>query len=126
VRDEGSVLWLGWSGLAVCALVLLLVLDLTAYLVAAARAQTAADAAALAAVASVRPHDAAQRTARANGAELLACICPRAGPAAVVVAVDVRAVAVTRFAARRATARSRAHLVRDNRKELFAKEPLRL
>lgn len=59
------------------------------------RAQLAADAAALAAVAESAPYgkgnpeDQAARTARANGARLLGCLCPVGGTAAQVrVAVD--------------------------------------
>ena len=42
--QDGSVLTVGWVGVAACGLALLLVLDLTAYLAAASRAQGAADA----------------------------------------------------------------------------------
>lgn len=122
--QDGSVLALGWVGLAVTAVALVLVVDLTAYLVAAGRAQAAADAAALAAAAAADrrsgivgggpPEVVATRVARASGAELRRCDCaygPR--PVRVVVRVPVRAVAVTRFAGRTVTARARAELVRD-------------
>lgn len=122
--EEGSVLTLGWVGLAVTGLALVLVVDLTAYAVAAGRAQAAADAAALAAVAAadpragstttVEPSVAAARAAEASGGELRRCDCRRgAGPVEVLVGVPVRAVAVTRFAGRTVTARARARLVRE-------------
>lgn len=122
--QDGSVLALGWAGLAVTGVALVLVLDLTAYVVAAGRAQAAADAAALAAVAAADPRAglpapttpevAAARVADASGAELRRCDCrPGTGPVEVVVGVPVRAVAVTRFAGRTVTATARARLVRD-------------
>lgn len=115
-----GVMTLGGTALAAVALCLVLVVDLTAYLVAGARAQTAADAAALAAVvrSDVRggvvgdPRAAARTVARRNGAELRRCDCSRGvGTVEVTVVVPVRAIAVTRFAARTIEARARAHLV---------------
>lgn len=121
--QDGSVLTVGWVGLAVTALALVLVVDLTAYLVAAGRAQAAADAAALAAAAAADPRSgvtgthpeaAATRVARASGAQVRRCDCRRERRSVeVVVGVPVRAIAVTRFAGRTVTARARAHLVRD-------------
>ncbi len=118
--EEGSALWLGWVGLTTVALVLVLVVDLTAYLVATARAQGAADAAALAAVAvsdprgglTGDPRTVAARVAVEAGGELRRCDCARRqGEVEVTVAIPVRALAVTRFAGRSATATARAHLV---------------
>lgn len=118
--EEGSALWLGWVGLATVVLVLVLVVDLAAYLVAGARAQGAADAAALAAVVVSDPRggldgdpwSVATRVAVEAGGELRGCDCARRqGEVEVTVAVPVRALAVTRFAGRTATATSRAHLV---------------
>lgn len=124
-REDGSVLTLGWVGLAVTALALVLVVDLTAYEVAAGRAQAAADAAALAAAAAADhragldtsgpPEVVAARVAERSGAELRRCRCRAGpGPVEVVVGVPVRAVAVTRFAGRTVTARARARMVRDD------------
>ncbi|MFN2556207.1 MAG: pilus assembly protein TadG-related protein [Nitriliruptorales bacterium] len=118
--EEGSALWLGWVGLATVGLILVLVVDLAAYLVAGARAQGAADAAALAAVAlsdprgglAGDPRAAATQVAVESGGELRRCICAhRRGEVEVTVAVPVRALAVTRFAGRVVTATSKAHLV---------------
>lgn len=120
--DDGSVLWLALPAMALLALCALLVVDLTAYLVAAGRAQAAADSAALAAVAAGdprtgapgSPRSVAARTARAGGATLRSCDCAAAARSVVVVvAVDVRAIAVTRFAPRTVEARARASLVPD-------------
>lgn len=124
-REDGSVLALGWVGLAATALALVLVVDLTAYLVAAGRAQAAADAAALAAAAAADPRSTpsgtgppevvAARVAERSGGELRRCRCRRGqGPAEVVVGVPVRAVAVTRFAGRTVIATARARMVRDD------------
>lgn len=121
-HEDGSALWLAWPGLALTALVLVLVVDLTAYTVAAGRAQTAADAAALAAISASHPMGSldgppliqAQRVARANGGTVRTCDCANgAERVAVTVAVPVRAVAATRFAARTAVATAQAHLVRE-------------
>lgn len=118
-RESGSALWVAWPGLAFTALVLILVVDLAAYLVAVERARSAAELAALAAASAEHP-DAlrrdgprawAGRVARANGADLVACSCRRGSPdVTVTVSVDVRAVAVTRFAGRRIEATARATL----------------
>ncbi len=118
--EEGSALWLGWVGLATAGLVLVLVIDLAAYLVAGARAQGAADAAALAAVAvsdprgglEGDPRSVATRVAVEAGGELRECACSYGqGEVEVTVAVPVRALAVTRLAGRSVTASSKAHLV---------------
>lgn len=123
--EDGSVLTLGWVGLAVTALALVLVVDLTAYAVAAGRAQAAADAAALAAAAAADirvgpgsagpPEVVAARVAGRSGAELRRCRCRTGqGSVEVVVGVPVRAVAVTRFAGRTVTGTARAQMVRDD------------
>lgn len=117
------MLWLVLPALALVALCALLVVDLTAYLVAAGRAQAAADSAALAAVAAGdprtgapgSPRSVAARAARAGGATLRSCDCPVGeGTVVVVVAVDVRAIAVTRFAPRTVEAHAQASLVPDD------------
>lgn len=88
------------------------VLDLTGYLVAAARAQALADAAALAAVVDdVRgPHAAAARIAGAGGASLERCSCG-GGRAEVTVGLPVPGLVVPRLGARRVVATARAELV---------------
>lgn len=89
------------------------VLDLTGFVVAAARAQQLADAAALAAVsADVRgPRAAAAGLVEAGGGSLVACDCDRAGQAEVVVGVPVPGLVVPRVGARRVEATARAGLV---------------
>lgn len=121
--EQGSVVWVGWPGVALVAVALLLVTDLAAYVVAAERAQGAADAAALATVAVSDPRGgiggppraAAARVARASGAELLGCRCrPGTEEVEVRVVTPVRAIAVTRFAGRGVEAVARARLVPDD------------
>lgn len=97
-----------------CTLAILLA-DVAAYVGAAARAQGAADAAALAAVTetAVGPTGdaAARRLAAANGAQLESCTCPRHGPTAEVtvsVPVDGRLVGGGRVGASRVTATATA------------------
>jgi len=96
---------------AVVATVVLI--DLTGYLVAAARAQQLADATALAAVsADVRgPRGAATAFAEALGGSLIACDCDRAGRSEVVVGVPVPGLVVPRVGAGRVEATARAELV---------------
>lgn len=130
-----GVTTLAWSALAAAALCLVLVADLTAYLVAGARAQTAADAAALAAVVrsdirggvSGSPSRAAETVARANGARVRRCRCALGTTVVeVTVAVPVAAIAITRFASRTVEATARAHLVPpelpDDRRPLTGRE----
>ena len=86
--------------------------DVTGYLVAASRAQAAADAAALAAAADVRgPRAAATRVVAAAGASLERCDCG-GGRAEVAVGVPVPGIVVPRLGARRVVATARAGLVR--------------
>jgi hypothetical protein len=90
------------------------VMDLGGYLVAAARAQSAADAAALAAVApDVRsPHAAAGRVLDALGGSLERCECRSgSGRVEVTVSVPVPGLVVPRLGASRVTATARAELV---------------
>ena len=89
-------------------------IDLTGYVVAAARAQQLADSAALAAVSGdVRgPRTAAGEVAEALGGSLVACDCDRAGHAEVVVGVAVPGLVVPRVGAGRVEATARAELVR--------------
>jgi hypothetical protein len=91
------------------------VLDLTAYLVAAARAQQLADSAALAAVSGdVRgPRAAATDLAEAGGGFLVACACSDTGRAEVVVAVPVPGLVVPTLGAGRVEATASAQLVRS-------------
>ena len=90
------------------------VLDLTAYLVAAARAQQLADAAALAAVSGdVRgPRAAAADLAEAGGGLLVVCDCSDMGRAEVVVGVPVPGLVVPTLGAGRVEATAAARLVR--------------
>ena len=99
-----------WAAI-VAAVVLI---DLTGYLVAAARAQQAADSAALAAVSDdVRgPRGAAGAVAEALGGSLVACDCDRPGHAEVVVGVPVPGLIVPQVGAGRVEATARAELVR--------------
>lgn len=107
--------------LAVVALLLAVVTaDLGAYLVAAARAQTAADAVAAATIVIAdprggRPGDPvreAAQVARDNDARVETCRCARgAREVTVEVSVAVHAVAATRLGPRRVTARATSRLV---------------
>ena len=118
--EDGSILALGWAGLAVTVVMLVLIVDLAAYLVAASRAQAAADAAALAAVTVSDPRGrspgdpvaVARQVARANGATLVSCRCAH-GETHVVVTVraSVHAIAATRFGHRAVHATAEAELV---------------
>jgi hypothetical protein len=90
------------------------ILDLSGYLVAAARAQALADASALAAVADdVRgARAAAERVAEAGGGSLEHCDCPAgAGRAQVVVSVAVPGLVVPSLGATRVEATASAELV---------------
>lgn len=106
-------------GLSAIVLVLLLGLgDLGIFLLARSKAQTAADAAALAAVAELipgsrgEPHIEAARFAQANGARLLGCDCREGGRAAMVrVGVQVRFGIVR--GVKEVTARARAEVDLD-------------
>lgn len=110
------VLFVVWAAL----LVAVAVIDVGAYLVAASRAQGAADAAALAAVAAdlaqpAPPHIVARSVAGRNDARVESCDC-RAGQDHVEVAVSVRVGGL--FIARvtgvqRVTASAEAELVPD-------------
>jgi secretion/DNA translocation related TadE-like protein len=92
VNDDGVVSVLMLSLLALAALLCLAVADAANVLLARARAQTAADAAALAAAAvqwrvsasSGDPTLRAQEVAEANGAQLESCACALRDEAAVV------------------------------------------
>jgi hypothetical protein len=88
-------------------------IDLSGYLVAAARAQQLADAAALAALGGdVRgTRVAAGELVTAGGGSLVACDCDRAGHADVVVGVAVPGLVVPRVGAGRVEATARARLV---------------
>jgi hypothetical protein len=108
------VLFVVWSGL----LVAIAVIDVGAYLVAAGRAQAAADAAALAAVsldvepATTPPVLAARTVAQRNRGELESCTCRLgSGRAEVRVSVAVHGLFIPRVTgAQRVTATARAEL----------------
>lgn len=117
MRDDGLVSVLMLSLLALAALLCLAVADAANVLIARARAQTAADAAALAA-AGVQwrvagtgdPSAAAQAIAESNGARLDACACDVRDETAVVtvsVATHIRMLGV---APGRVTATATAHV----------------
>lgn len=103
-------------GASVVVMVLLLGLaDLGMFLVARSRAQTAADAAALAAageqVGKGEPAEAATRFAASNGATLDSCDCPRGGLDAVVkVSIPVRFVLLKALGVGEVGARARAEV----------------
>ncbi len=88
--ERGSVSILVAAVLALAAALALVSVDLLGALHTKARAQTAADAAALAAAqqmvlpSAVDPSRAAREFARRNGATLVACDCPAGGSEAVV------------------------------------------
>lgn len=92
MRDDGCVSALMLALLALAGLLCLAVADAANVLVARARAQSAADAAALAAAVAQwpfaardeEPTDAAQQTADDNGATLESCECPLRGTSATV------------------------------------------
>jgi hypothetical protein len=98
-----------WTAVVVA----VVMLDLTAYLVAASRAQQLADASVLAAVGpDVRgPRAAAEELVRAGGGSLVVCDCDRAGHAEVVVSVVVPGLVVPRMGAGRVEATASATLV---------------
>jgi Flp pilus assembly protein TadG len=109
------VLVLVWCGLCLA----IALVDVGAYLVAASRAQGAADAAALAAVASdlaqpAPPHIVARSVAGRNRARVESCAC-RAGTGHVEVAVSVPVggVIISRIGMQRVTASAEARLVDD-------------
>lgn len=117
--DGGGAILLVGVVLAVAAGLGVLVVDLTAYLLAAGRAQAAADAAARAAVAITDPRgrvdgDAladATTIVNAHGADLRSCDCGDGTDRVTVeVAVLVPGLVVPRFAAREVTATSAARL----------------
>lgn len=117
-EEAGVVSALVAVQLALAALVCLVVMDAASVLLARARAQTAADAAALSAAAAQWPFTgaaddpatAADQTATANGARLDSCACPvRGAEAAVEVSVPTR-VRLLGVAPARVSARARASL----------------
>jgi DNA topoisomerase I len=124
VNDRGSAA-VSVVGLAALVMVLMLALgDLTAFLLARAKAQTAADAAALAAAAELipgrgpGPQAAAEKFAAANGASLLSCSClPRSEAAVVYVAVPARFAILRAIGARRVLGRARAEVDLPGRSE---------
>jgi hypothetical protein len=99
------------------------VIDLGAYLTAAARAQTLADAVALAAVSAdvegaraVSPIREADRVAVAGGGQLESCVCtPGAGRAVVTVSLPVPGIVLPTLGASRVAADAAAALVEPPR-----------
>lgn len=119
-REEGSALLLAMPLLVLAAVVAIVAVDLTGYLVAAARAQAAADAAALAAASVAHPQRAAagdpvreaRRVASASAARLESCVCRRGDRVvSVEVSVPVRAMIAGRFAGGRVSATAQATMV---------------
>ncbi|GAC1412224.1 MAG: hypothetical protein NVSMB57_07610 [Actinomycetota bacterium] len=97
MSDRGSISLIAVTGTFILLIGALSVVDAGSFLYARARAQTAADAAALAAVvqqipvlaSSQAPVDAARAEAEANGVRLLGCECDRGARfASVTVEVD--------------------------------------
>jgi secretion/DNA translocation related TadE-like protein len=120
--ERGSVSILMLTGTLLFTLSTLAVADLGSMLYARARAQQAADAAALAAVAQQAPVlgqgsdpvGAARETAERNGAEMLGCTCDVGTPDATVeVAVTPRLAFLSGWYGRRARATGHAHLDDD-------------
>lgn len=121
VDEQGSAtIAVGGTAAAIGLVLLVVILDIGAYLAAAARAQAAADGAALAAVSlsdprgrqAGSPRAAAERVAVANQGRLERCDCrPGTRHVKVAVSTEVRAVVITRYAARRVTAHAEARLV---------------
>jgi secretion/DNA translocation related TadE-like protein len=115
--DRGNV---SISLLGLVAVVSILILglgDLSVFLLARSKAQTAADAAALAAAAELLPGPGrgpaveARRFAEANGATLLQCLCPPKDDAAVVrVSVPARFAILRAVGAYRVIGRARAEV----------------
>ena len=82
--EQGAIAVLAAVVLAMVLLMAVALLDVAAVLSARSRAQTAADAAALAAAPATlqldtTPREAARRMAEANGARLVSCRCPNDG-----------------------------------------------
>ena len=121
-RQRGSVTILVVAGALLLSLSALAVADVGAMLVARGRAQAAADAAALAAVAQQAPildqgsdpEGAARDTAERNGVVLLSCACEvGTSDATVDVALTPRLGFLSGWFGRRVYARARAHLDDD-------------
>lgn len=130
--EDGSAVLLALVGLAMAGLVLVLAVDVTAYLAAAGRAQTAADAAALAAASAAHPRGHlvgepdgwAETAAERNGATVVACGCTRGRrEVEVTVSTPVGALLATRFLARSVRATARATLLPPDRDSQQDPEP---
>lgn len=96
-RESGNITLVMLGSVALAAVLLLGLGDISAYLLARTKAQTAADSAALAAVAElipeigIDPQAKADEYASANGAQLIECRCAMGSSVAeVVVSVPVR------------------------------------
>jgi secretion/DNA translocation related TadE-like protein len=119
-EDGCGLLWFHAFLVWVLLMLTIVLIDVGGYLVAAARAQNAADAAALAAVSTdvtlrpgnEPPREAARRVADAAGAALERCDC-RSGAqrASVAVSVPVSGLVIPRIGMQRVTAVAQAHLV---------------
>jgi secretion/DNA translocation related TadE-like protein len=121
-RQRGSVTILVAAGALLLSLSALAVADVGAMLVARGRAQAAADAAALAAVAQQAPildqgsdpEGAARETAERNGVVLISCACEVGTPDATVeVELTPRLGFLSGWFGRRVHARAHAHLDED-------------
>ncbi|MDX1658269.1 MAG: hypothetical protein R3343_05570 [Nitriliruptorales bacterium] len=119
-EDGGATIAVGGTAAVIGLVLLVIVLDITAYLAAASAAQAAADGAALAAVAVSDPRGrqpgspraAAELVTTAADSRLETCRCrPGARRVEVEVSRRVDGVLITRYAARRVTARAAARLV---------------
>lgn len=113
--ESGSALLMTVTAVTIAALMLGAIADLAVFMVARAKAQTAADAAALAAAGEMLPGGGldpgaeAIHFARLNGSELVSCTCPPGGSGATVtVRIGVRFVLLGTAGARYVTARARA------------------
>lgn len=122
MADRGAVSIVAMAGALMLCLTALGAADLGSMLLARARAQTAADAAALAAVVAQvpvlaqgeDPEEQARAIAEANGATLLRCDCPVGDPVAEVeVAVEPRLTFVAPWFGRSARATARAEVDPD-------------
>jgi secretion/DNA translocation related TadE-like protein len=115
--DRGSAA-VSVVGLVAMVMVLMLGLaDLAAFLLARSKAQTAADAAALAAAAELLPgrgpgpETEAEKLAELNGASLVSCTCPpKAQSVVVYVSVPTRFAILRTIGAKQVIARARAEV----------------
>ncbi|MDX1511916.1 MAG: hypothetical protein R3249_11255 [Nitriliruptorales bacterium] len=114
--DDGSAVALAGVGLAMTMMILVVTVDAGSYLLAASRAQSLADGAALAAAVAVADGRsgpaAADRVARAGDGTLISCACDEL-PVHLEVAVAVAGLIIPTVAAGEVTAASSATVVAD-------------